>query len=105
VLRRVVHLLVANVRASDVACRLGGDEFIIVMPDTRGEYALRKGKQLLDLLELPESTGIEQPRVKFSVGVAAWPRDGENVAELLQSADMALYLAKQQGGSRVVATG
>jgi diguanylate cyclase (GGDEF)-like protein/PAS domain S-box-containing protein len=95
-LREVGHLLRENVRASDVACRYGGDEFVVVMPDTSLENAARKADALLCLFKLAPS-GLES-----SMGVVAFPSHGRAGAELLKAADAALYRAKQAGGNRVV---
>ena len=101
-LRGVGNLIESKVRAQDVACRLGGDEFIVVMPDATLETARFKAGELLGKLtrlhlEMPV------PLVEFSMGVAAYPEHGISGADLLKSADTALYRAKGQGGGRVVA--
>ena len=95
-LREVGHLLRENVRASDVACRYGGDEFVVVMPDTNLENASRKAHALLGLFKRAPS-GLES-----SMGVVAFPSHGRVGADLLKAADAALYRAKQVGGNRVV---
>ncbi len=95
-LREVGHLLRENVRASDVACRYGGDEFVIVMPDTNLENAGRKAHALLGLFKRAPS-GLES-----SMGVVAFPSHGRVGADLLKAADAALYRAKQAGGNRIV---
>jgi diguanylate cyclase (GGDEF)-like protein/PAS domain S-box-containing protein len=96
VLREVGHLLRENVRAADVACRYGGDEFIIVMPDTTLANAAHKGALLLDMLRHKPSP------LEYSMGVVSFPMHGKSGAELLRAADSALYRAKQAGGGRIV---
>lgn len=105
VLRGVGRLLQSKVRAQDVACRFGGDEFIVVMPDSTLEGARFKAGELQgELLDLHlEIVGLPLPSVEFSMGVAAFPEHGTNAVDLLQAADTALYRAKEQGGGRVVA--
>ena len=103
-LREVGKTLALRLRAQDVACRFGGDEFIVVMPETTLENAGHKATELLGRLqqlhlELPE---MPLPGVKFSMGVAAFPDHGASGDELLRAVDAALYRAKQQGGGRVV---
>jgi len=95
-LREIGHLLRENVRAGDVACRYGGDEFIVVMPDTNLENAGRKAQVLLDLFKRAPS-GLES-----SMGVVAYPAHGAMGGDLLKAADAALYRAKQGGGNRIV---
>lgn len=86
VLCGVARLLLDNVRAGDVVCRFGGDEFIVLMPGTAYNAATRKAQQL-DLQLRAEG-------VPCSTGVAAYPEDGTTAPELLKSADAALYRAK-----------
>lgn len=97
VLGSVGRFVVKHVRAQDVVCRYGGDEFIVVMPDTPLEGANVKARQLLSALH-----GLQMPEVDFSMGVAAMPEHGESGVALLKSADEALYRAKEMGGGRVI---
>jgi diguanylate cyclase (GGDEF)-like protein len=105
VLREVARLVLANIRASDLACRYGGDEFVVVMPEASIKGATRKATQLLERLQglHLEIRGVKLPRIQLSIGVAAFPDHGASDTELLQSADAALYRAKREGGARVVA--
>jgi len=95
-LREIGHLLRENVRAGDVACRYGGDEFIVVMPDTNLENAGRKAQVLLELFKRAP------PGLESSMGVVAYPAHGAMGGDLLKAADAALYRAKQGGGNRIV---
>jgi len=92
-LRGVARLLLDNVRAGDVACRFGGDEFIILMPGASLDAVIRKARQL-DLQ-------LKTEGVECSTGVSTYPDHGSTVAALLKSADAALYRAKAAGGARV----
>jgi diguanylate cyclase (GGDEF)-like protein/PAS domain S-box-containing protein len=96
VLREVGQLLRENVRAADVACRYGGDEFIVVMPDSTLENAARKAKLILEML------AHKSAPLGSSMGVVAFPNHGPAAVELLRVADAALYCAKQGGGGRIV---
>jgi diguanylate cyclase (GGDEF)-like protein/PAS domain S-box-containing protein len=95
VLRGVARLLLENVRAADVACRYGGDEFIILLPGASLDAAIRKAHQLAGQLKAQA--------LECSMGVATYPDHGSSGAELLRSVDAALYRAKAAGGDRVVA--
>lgn len=97
VLRSVGRFVGKHVRAQDVVCRYGGDEFIVVMPDTALEGANAKASQLLSALH-----ALRMPEVGFSMGVAALPENGESSVALLRSVDEALYRAKELGGGRVI---
>ena len=96
VLREVGQMLRENVRAGDVACRYGGDEFIVVMPDSTLENAARKAKLILEMLARKSSP------LGSSMGVVAFPNHGAAAVELLKAADAALYRAKQAGGGCIV---
>jgi diguanylate cyclase (GGDEF)-like protein/PAS domain S-box-containing protein len=104
VLRAVGKLLLGAVRAADIACRFGGDEFIIVMPGTSINDAAHKGEHLRELLQIAEKEFgcLEFLETNFSIGIAAYPEHGSTGAELLKAADAALYRAKHAGGNRVV---
>jgi diguanylate cyclase (GGDEF)-like protein len=103
-LRAVGDFLIANVRAEDIACRYGGEEFVVVLPEAsllmtqNRAQQLRKGMQSLGV----NVRGELLRTVTASIGVAAFPEHGESVADLLRAADMALYAAKRQGRDRVI---
>lgn len=103
-LRQVSNLLVNHIRGSDIACRYGGDELTIIMPNSSREGTSHRAEELRHdvkelLLECQEH--ILNP-ITISLGVATFPHDGESGDELLKAADDALYLAKQLGRDRVV---
>ena len=102
-LRQVSRLLTENVRAADVVCRWGGDEFVVVMPETSIDAATCKAESLRQLLghAAMELREMKLPEATFSVGVAAYPNQGKTCADLLAAVDAALYRAKQEGGGRV----
>ena len=87
---RVAHALSVSCRSMDTAARFGGDEFALVMPETREAAAWRVARRIEDDL----AVDAEQPALSLSVGVAEYPRDGETVEALLGVADHALYEAK-----------
>jgi diguanylate cyclase (GGDEF)-like protein/PAS domain S-box-containing protein len=107
VLRRIGRFLGAVVRGEDIACRFGGEEFVIILPkasldDTRHRAeALREGIKA----HPPDESTRLYPTTTMSVGVAAYPEHGTSVAQLILAADSAMYLAKAQGRDRVVVAG
>ena len=103
-LREAGRVISVNIRADDVACRYGGDEFIIVLPGTVIEDATRKAEQLREQLKLlrMDLRDFELPEIELSMGVAVFPKHGTSEVELLKSVDRALYRAKQEGGDRVI---
>ncbi|PPT77143.1 GGDEF domain-containing protein [Xanthomonas arboricola pv. populi] len=97
------ELLLTRLRAEDVACRYGGEEFTVILPETDGSEALRVAEDIRGhIAALAVSDGPRSlPRVTASIGVASFPVDGELGASLIQKADAALYVAKHGGRNRV----
>ncbi|PLX38952.1 MAG: sensor domain-containing diguanylate cyclase [Deltaproteobacteria bacterium] len=96
-------LLKASIRKSDIAARYGGDEFVLVLPNTGKDGAkvlacnLRRVVAENDFL-VEEGCFI---KITASFGVASFPEDGDSKLKVLQNADKAMYLAKQSGRNRV----
>ncbi len=93
-------LLSAELRTSDLAGRTGGEEFVLLLPDTDREGAVRLAESVRDALRSLKVKGVDRT-VTASLGVATFPEDAADVATLLRSADRALYSAKRQGRDRV----
>ncbi len=89
------HIISAAIRASDFAARIGGDEFLIMLPDTGRDGAIVIAEKLLAEIGCAEIEGIGP--ISASLGVAVLPADATDGEELLRKADRALYAAKQQG--------
>jgi len=104
VLREFARRLRKNVRGIDLACRFGGEEFVVVMPDTEATIAEKVAERVrAEIAELPfVINGVGVP-VTVSVGVSSLKRGADSVADLLKRADVALYEAKSGGRNRVVA--
>ena len=99
VLREVARVLSAGTRKEDVACRFGGEEFVVLLPDATLENAAMRAETLRAAVH--ERTGR---KVTLSAGVASYPLHGESWEVLLRTADSALYRAKSEGRNRVVAS-
>jgi diguanylate cyclase (GGDEF)-like protein len=91
--------LLANLRATDIPARYGGEEFVVVLPETDIAEALAKAERLRE--GFTESVD-DAHEITLSLGVAAWPGDGDSDLELIEAADRALYAAKDRGRDRVV---
>jgi diguanylate cyclase (GGDEF)-like protein len=105
VLKRIAALLRQKTRGGDVASRLGGEELLVLLPGAALGDALNRAEQIrlgVEALELRVSGKVIGP-VTISTGVAVFPTHGTDAAELLRSADAALYKAKHLGRNRVVA--
>jgi diguanylate cyclase (GGDEF)-like protein len=104
-LRSVADSLLESVRAIDDVVRYGGEEFAIILPQTPIELATVVAERVRRAITRLDLTGTgEQPRGMFSVsvGVASHPRDARDENELINHADIALYMAKSEGKNRVV---
>ncbi|WP_210485172.1 diguanylate cyclase [Microvirga antarctica] len=100
VLRDVAGVIMASLRKSDIACRYGGEELIILLPDSDLETALAKAETVrIRIAELSPSEGVA---VSASLGVASIPETSSTTEELTAMADEALYKAKQRGRNNVV---
>ena len=106
VLTAVARLLQASVRDGDTAVRLGGEEFVVLLPGADREQALRRAEEMRrGVAAVVHAFGGERIHVTVSAGVAVRPDDGATAGTLLEAADRALYLAKAAGRDRVVAAG
>ncbi len=103
VLQALAAILQAHSRASDVCCRFGGEEFVIVMPEASKVQAQARAEEIraaLAATQISIDPGVV--RVTASFGVAAFPEDGDGSDELIGAADAAMYAAKAAGRNRVV---
>lgn len=103
-LRQLGTFLRTHVRSADIACRYGGEEFVVILPGASLEETQNRGEQLRQEFQTIEFNhdGITLAGVTLSAGVAVFPRHGETGTELLQLADDALYQAKAHGRNRLV---
>lgn len=103
VLRAVGKCLENSFRNEDIACRFGGEEFIVVLPGATPAIAARKADELRGKMESLEVRYLDRnlPRITISIGVAAFPDCGDNLQAVFRAADEALYKAKENGRNRV----
>jgi diguanylate cyclase (GGDEF)-like protein/PAS domain S-box-containing protein len=94
-----------NIRGEDVACRYGGEEFAIILPDVGLEKAVQRAEQIREGARAirVESSGRRLEAATVSIGVAALPTHGTTPEAVLRAADAALYAAKAEGRDRVKA--
>ncbi len=100
VLRQVSSIWSQQLRKMDVACRYGGDEFAILLPQTGAEQAMHVAEKVRQVISQWQFPGVPRA-VSISVGVAAYPVHGLTRDDLVEAADRALYAAKQAGRNRV----
>jgi diguanylate cyclase (GGDEF)-like protein/PAS domain S-box-containing protein len=101
-LRTVADFLKGAIRAEDIACRFGGEEFVVILPKASLADAVLRAEALrVGLRSLGEASAAHLRTLTISIGVAAFPDHGSSSDELLGAADRALYRAKAQGRDRV----
>jgi len=104
VLRELGGFLQSQIRGEDIACRIGGEEFLLILPDTALEVTLQRAEKIREdakRINLQYS-GRPLSAITLSMGIASIPDHGSTSHVILRSADKALYQAKAQGRDRVV---
>lgn len=103
ILKFIGALLIKNFRESDVACRFGGEEFLVIMGNTNISDAYKRLEEIRNEVKSGEVffNGRLLPSITISIGVAEAPADGDTAKDLISAADIALYSAKQAGRDRV----
>jgi len=99
-LQKVSQTLRSCLRQTDVPCRFGGDEMMIMLPRTNGEEAkviARRLKEKIGAIVVPDRDGNPPRRLSISQGISTYPQDGETENSLLEKADKALYVVKARG--------
>lgn len=104
ILRETGSLLFRHVRGEDIACRYGGDEFILILPDASREVTRERAERICDYARQfhLQFDGYSLPPVTLSLGVAVFPKHGATSTGILRAVDAALYRAKHEGRGRVV---
>ena len=97
----VAHLLSKNIRQTDIAGRWGGEEFIIVCPETNQDGALKLAEKLRQIIEETDFTAIGNITCSFGT---ADKQDNDSIKEIIKRSDVALFKAKELGRNQVVAS-
>jgi diguanylate cyclase (GGDEF)-like protein len=102
-LRELGRILLDNLRMSDIACRYGGDEFMLILPDSSLDDICQRVQQILELVKKLRLWHGDQllKSLTVSAGIAVAHKHNFNEREILRAADEALYAAKQAGGGLV----
>lgn len=105
-LKTLAAIIKKQLRESDTPGRYGGEEFIMLLPETQKEESITIAERIRHAIEAWDFPRAErQPggRITASIGVASYPEDGDTVEKLINAADDALYSAKSSGRNRVIA--
>lgn len=99
-LQRVGELLLQAVRQGDCVCRLGGDEFTVLLSDLRdADEALAIGRRIIDAVAQPMQVNEVEVRTRATIGIALMPQHATTMSDLMRFADTAMYRAKHDGKS------
>ncbi|MDQ5909437.1 MAG: hypothetical protein QG599_1532, partial [Pseudomonadota bacterium] len=99
---QVAERIKTLLRETDTVCRVGGDEFVLLLPDTDQSGALEWANQLMRVFHQPFTVAGHSLQATVSIGIALYPHDGATFDDLLKNADTALYRAKQEGRNHAV---
>jgi diguanylate cyclase (GGDEF)-like protein len=105
-LREVASIIKKSTRNQDIACRYGGEEFAIIMPEISKNDSIHVLERLRATIEKTfrrEDKKTEYPPLTISAGISAFPQDAQKKEDLIKKADEALYAAKESGKNRVIA--
>jgi len=102
VIQTVAKIMSENVRTIDVVARYGGEEFAIILINTTPEMALVVAQRIVDnIADYPYSMNGESVQMTISGGMSLYPTHSENMKDLIDLADKAMYNAKQVGGNQI----
>lgn len=103
-LQLVANTILNSLRKVDIFGRYGGEEFVIILPETQLQDALTVGEKIRDLVsKISLSVSARAIKITVSIGVAVYQPEDQNIDMILHRADRSLYVAKDQGRNRVVA--
>lgn len=103
VLKKIATLLQEKSRKGDIACRFGGEEFLLVLQEASLDDATTRANQLREEISKLQFTWKENAlkQLTISLGISSFPEHGETAEDLISIADEALYRAKEGGRNRV----
>jgi len=102
VLKQLAAILKVTARSIDTVAKYGGDEFLIILPQTPKEGALVLAERIRSAVVTHAFPEVRCGEISCSIGAATYPEDGKSIATLLESADGALFGAKRSGRNKVV---
>ncbi len=102
-LQELARLTIKNCRNIDIIARYGGEEFVIILPETKYNGAIKIAERLRKEIKKHSFTinkDEKKCKITISLGIAMYPKDADNIKDLIKAADKALYKAKQAGKDR-----
>jgi diguanylate cyclase (GGDEF)-like protein len=107
ILIQLASLFSKHIREEDIACRFGGDEFIIVLPDTNRATTIERAELIGEIVKDNsfQYNGKPLELITLSLGVAIYPDDGSDLSKIMKAVDDALFCAKRKGRGLVAVSG
>jgi diguanylate cyclase (GGDEF)-like protein/PAS domain S-box-containing protein len=104
ILKQITHLIQSMVRSSDMLFRYGGEEFLVIFPETKIKDAARKAQAIREAISNEKFliNGVEIPPITISGGISNFPYHGETLDALINKADEAMYAAKNNGRNQII---
>lgn len=96
ILNAIANRLKKCTRKSDFVARIGGDEFVFVLPKTPADLAIHFARRVINQIEAPIVIGDHKLQISATIGIAEYPKDGNDFEKILRNADRAMYCAKSQ---------
>ena len=97
VLKAFAERVKSSLRPTDTLARMGGDEFVLLLSESDEAGAIIVMERIQQALNPPINVGSQEVHITSSVGISTYPRDGQNINELLRCADVAMYWVKEHG--------
>ncbi len=105
VLREIAHIIKNAIREIDITARWGGEEFVVLLPQTEKEDALQSASRILEAIVTHKFTCLPDKKITASIGIASLPDPSINTGEkLIDASDIAMYEAKRKGRNRTEIT-
>ena len=104
ILKEIGNLLINMIRSSDTACRYGGEEMLLILPESSLESTVEKAEEIRSAITHLQLHHKEHSQIALtaSFGVACFPDQGITVDEVIKAADVALFQAKEAGRNQVI---
>jgi diguanylate cyclase (GGDEF)-like protein len=101
-LKRISEAITRSVRTTDIAARFGGDEFLVLLPETEPALAMKIADRVhREVFRIGTALAQGRVAVTISIGIASYPRNGQTLEQVIEQADRALYQAKMKGKNRI----
>lgn len=101
-IQQVAHMILANIRSSDICARYGGDEFVIMFNETPKSEVVRAIERIVNgMASTPFDFEGHSITTTLSAGLAGYPEDGDSVRKVMANADEAMYVSKRSGKNRL----